>query len=237
MPNPTIDLQRDCELWCDFDTDYFDSQRNKILDRSGNGRNPEASGGPTLGVNGPDSFEAASFDGSDDFFDTTITGLADATGITLHTIVKINSPVPASEDYALVFIPETDSFGVISFKISEQFGDFEPTIILGDGDDLIICSALGIPVGEYVGLTARIDVGGDVTVLNNNDDSAGAEGNNKDISQLGPIGSNVDIGSGAVRGDGFLDGNVVFSAIWSRVLNDAEIEYLNRLTEPRRAQL
>ena len=68
MTTPTIDLRRGLEALYYFDERYFDGGANELKDRSGN-RSPMApSGGPTIGVAGPKSYDAASLDGTDDIF-------------------------------------------------------------------------------------------------------------------------------------------------------------------------
>jgi hypothetical protein len=223
MPNPTIDLQRDCELFVDFDTDYFDSQRNKIVDRSGNGRNPEASGGATLGANGPDNFEAASFDGSDDFFDVDDRLNADQN----QTVVALFKPVSnGNNEYILNALS-----GSNGYRFGLENGNF----------GMIIKDDTGVSVSALV----------NNSVLNPNQFQFGASIVDDDsirtvigrdtvadttISGYSPATISASIGSDGGNGD-FFGGAISFVARWSRALNDAEIEYLNRLTEPRRAQL
>jgi hypothetical protein len=223
MPNPTIDLQRDCELWCDFDTDYFDSQRNKILDRSGNGRNPEASGGPTLGANGPDNFEAASFDGSDDFFSLD-TPLAISGSHSFFLLIGGN----ASEKVISNRPAESEGFRVqastSSQKVTFSFFDSGGNVKEVDFNDYQSDSPAGI-YGEFNSSESEIRL-----IVNNvNAGTTSAVGQTlgtRDFT-IGATGSKI----------ANLDGKISTVARWSRTLSDAEITYLNRLTKPRRAQL
>jgi hypothetical protein len=227
MPNPTIDLQRDCELFVDFDTDYFDSQRDKILDRSGNGRHPEASGGPALGANGPDNFEAASFDGSDDFFETVKPPVGDE--ITVFSIVR-------SQDGA----SSNNTLNVGSSKLSQFPWSFEVIsdrveFAVSDGTDNLNVSISANASGY------RFAVG---RAKSNDFISVSDKGANKSVRNINiPIAQNpktLTIGARSdFKGGGsqFQQADIASVAYWSRVLSDAEVEYLFRLTEPRRAQL
>lgn len=51
-------------------TTYFDSGKSELSDHSGYDRHAVASGGPSVGVEGPHEFQAVSLDSSDDHFDT-----------------------------------------------------------------------------------------------------------------------------------------------------------------------
>jgi hypothetical protein len=224
MPNPTIDLQRDCELFVDFDSDYFDSQRNKILDRSGNGRHPEASGGPTLGGNGPDNFEAASFDGSDDFFDSNTT--ANANEQTVMALVSLDaknaqrSPIIAGDEgtFSTGFGLRQDDSDNISYFIFDGGGSF---IEIATPDYNV--NEFVFAVGVFDGSEIRLIIDGDVK-------------DSEPVTSYRQASRSTKIGTNGTTSS-FLSGDIAFTARWSRVLNDAEIEYLNRLTEPRRAQL
>jgi hypothetical protein len=220
MPNPSIDLQRDCELWCDFDTDYFNSQRNKILDRSGNGRNPEAIGGPTLGKNGPDNFEAASFDGNDDLFKPPDfnTQFGGPNPFTIHALVSTqafgNDQIIELFDFVGI---EADANGSYSLAGISPDGNF---IV----DNLQNADETGVFFDityTYDGTTRRGFVDGILNAENTTQVKTG--------SGCNFIGSNINPNR--------LDGRLSTIALWSRVLSGPEIEYLTRLTEPRRAQL
>jgi hypothetical protein len=226
MPEPTIDLQRDCELWCDFDTDYFDSQRNKILDRSGNGRHPEASGGPTLGANGPDNFEAASFDGGDDLF-------------------RVSNPDNPDGDNEIAFI--------LSFR-TDDFDNGTQKFMSLDGFSVILDNSGGGRTrfgiddanGNFVNTAGNISPNNNfqtviAQLVNGNRLELYGDGTLDSTQQVsGPISvsNNADLTIGAqTNSTSFSEFNVAFAAQYSRSLSDAEIEYLTRLTEPRRAQL
>jgi hypothetical protein len=223
MPRPTIDLQRDCELFVDFDRDYFDSQRNKILDRSGNGRHPEASGGATLGVNGPDNFEAASFDGSDDFFVSNLgndsptgAGGAECTSVVL---AKGTGTFIGADEFDWTITAKNSN---VEYQIETDQKDF---------------SNLKIPIGqtgnEFSTYVQRWD--GDVHTAFLNDTSKTAQLSGSSIRNAANV-QEYFIGTHDAKND-LLSGQVAFAAHWERALSDTEIEYLNRLTEPRRAQL
>jgi hypothetical protein len=238
MPRPTIDLQRDCELWCDFDTDYFDSQRNKILDRSGNGRHPVAEGGPTLGVNGPDNFEAASFDGNDDKFVLEDNGTF---GITDKVSLLITIKVPKAP-----FGAGAANKGLIGKGNGGQlFGSSTEGIYLGINRfdntlQLVSAGSLGrtthvIEGDKFVTVVCVVNATNGVQSI-----SVGGENVSKSVGGIDSLSTDKGAAIGNIKssaGNREVAADIAQAGIWSRVLSDAEIEYLNRLTEPRRAQL
>jgi hypothetical protein len=226
MPNPTIDLQRDCELFVDFDTDYFNSQRNKILDRSGNGRNPEASGGPTLGAQGPDNFEAASFDGADDRFEND-EPIAVQGSETLFVIVRPDSFTSGNLQFIagnLNTSADTGA-GLLFFEDKVEYD-------LRDGTNSPVpVSQSDTQAGQFFFLTGRFD-GTQIELFRDGDL---VDSNSVTTKSVGTSNFKISRKPGTTTAE--LDGEIVTVAKWSRALSDAEIEYLNRLTEPRRAQL
>jgi hypothetical protein len=225
MPNPIIDLQRDCELWCDFDTDYFDLQRGKILDRSGNGRHPEAQGGPTLGANGPDNFEAASFDGSDDFF---LTDFSPADIIDDEATVFINAtPGPSGQQIGIhgyfsvgggfntYFRQRQGELGVFSEELGASGNRFP---LVQDNENAKLLLNTSLKTNE-----SRLSINGDVRFTSS-------------VSQFTELRSSNNFVIGDGPDDNF-SGNIIQVGIWSRSLSREEELYLNRLTEPQRAQL
>jgi hypothetical protein len=224
MPNPTIDLQRDCELFVDFDTDYFDSQRNKILDRSGNGRNPEAFGGPTLGTNGPDNFEAASFDGSDDRFQSRQ--------------ILTSDPLDSFSAFTLALARPVGQRAVLWSQLRPTFrlgtnGDRFELFVLEDGQGPANVSSVRPEKNEFFSVYLQYNSNQEqiTSILNGGDEII-----TRSI-KLGLDNEEYTIGSRSKFDDQPWNGNIAFHGFWSRTLSDAEIEYLNRLTEPRRAQL
>jgi hypothetical protein len=234
MPNPTIDLQRDCELWCDFDTDYFDSQRNKILDRSGNGRNPEASGGPTLGANGPDNFEAASFDGSDDLFDT---GYKNDFAITDDWSIFVNAKARSGATAASSALLLSGSFsGSLGIQIDDS-GRLEAGV-RDKSNNSLITDSIFVETDEFFSAVARFDASQNkLTVRVDNGDVTSESLSGGFTDQLGSATWKIGNPGSVSGGSKFFDGEMASCALWQRNLTDAEIDSLFRLTEPRRAQL
>jgi hypothetical protein len=240
MPNPTIDLQRDCELFVDFDSDYFDSQRDKILDRSGNGRHPEASGGPTLGANGPDNFEAASFDGSDDKFSLNSFNETGKIPVGEKLTASVLFTVPSgSSGGTLIGARSRSDFEGWKVTIENNNSTLEVSTVFIDNGDLVSIVPNSPPLGS-------VDEAILFQIKINNDDGIIKELSNGDLiretnySVDGPVIPDEDesiLGSDATGSDGFFEGNVSFVTIHSRELNSAEDAELTRLTEPRRAQL
>jgi hypothetical protein len=230
MPEPTIDLQRDCELFVDFDTDYFDSQRDKILDRSGNGRHPVASGGPTLGANGPDNFEAVSFDGSDDLFNSpggfenAYESMLDNGGFTITLQMKITQSSVSSFPRLLQYGQATGGPGRVETNGAK-------------GLVLFVVDTTGANVSVGVGDATEFTTYTFVHRPNKSIDSFKAGELQDSVDFPNDVSAFAGAGQATpLRGDkvSYDMSNLVFH---SRPLSDAEIEYLNRLTEPRRAQL
>jgi hypothetical protein len=230
MPNQTIDLSRDCEAWYDFDTDYFDSQRGIIQDRSGHGRHAQAKGGPTVGVNGPDSFEGARLDGTDDYFKPT--GFPDGVlKSNEFTVFALATRAEQSDDGDLLNQSRGDGF---RFRYRESAGEFRFAFYDGNGD----YTAIKVPISESFGTHTFIaeHSASDVFRLTIDDKIRAT------LSGVGytpPLGGNESlyIGADYEGASRFVTGDIHAVGLWSRALSDAEREYLNRLTAPRRSQL
>lgn len=217
-----IELLRDCELWVDFDTDYFDAQRNRIRDRSGNGRHPEASGGPTLGADGPDDFEAASFDGTDDSFEAPFQPVSKP-GITVSVTFRpdtFNNEFQRVCDagYTDIFLDNGNEF-ILAFLATSSTAATD--------------SSVRIPIaeGEFVTVTQRYTQSGLNQITSSN-----GEFDQKDVGS-DPAGSETFKVAESVKNNNNGDITVSFVGFWSRALSDAEIEQLNRLTAARGATL
>jgi hypothetical protein len=221
MTTPKIDLERDCELFVDFDTDFFDSQRDKILDRSGNGRHPEAKGGPTLGADGPDDFEAALFDGSDDLF-TLSQPLEFSGGMTNFAVVR------SSEDTGTVASNNRGGSGS-GFRIDAGGGEVE---YLHEQDDPAGGTTSQSVTAQFKNsVVGRFD-GSKIACITDLDSEVASVDDRSSNDR-----SNLSIGALFGGTSQFYDGKIASFARWSRALNDDEVAYLNRLTEPRRARL
>jgi len=225
MPNQTIDLSRDCEAWYDFDTDYFDAQRGQIQDRSGYGRHAQANGGPTVGVEGPDSFEAARFDGSDDYFNTGHTFDQTGSSVTVHAVFNSND---RSKAQAIWDQSGSDSGILLRYRgINNNF----ISVVKNSSDNSLIRQSQG-PENEWASATLRYDGSTHSLFVNGNligTDTISVDQKSNDTAHIGSA-------SFAPPRDTF-DGEIAFVGRWSRALSDAEREYLNRLTAPRRGQL
>ncbi len=219
MTQRTINLYDGLEALYYFDSDYFDTQTNKLKDKSGHGRHAEASGGPTVGVEGPNDFEAASFDGSDDDFnyqqkseqEQTISVLVKSNGYPnkRHTIVEYDS-VP--NGYHILY-----SFGDIEFRFPDSSGN-------------LTIETSNTPTDVWKLYTGLWD-GGTVQLFEDNTLVASAPSTSHNTS------SRVRANIGSSGGSNYWNGDIAFAGRWSRALSDTEIEYLNSLTAPRRQML
>jgi len=224
MTQRTINLYDGLEALYYMDPTYFDGTAGEIKDKSGHGRHAQASGGPTVGVEGPDSFEATSFDGTDDYFDSVTISSDYWDEITIATLFKMNEA--KSIDTAIFGLRYTarivnNSNGEYEARVRDSNGDNVGT----DMDDTIVNDYL-LGILRYDGETVKTNLNGKTNV---NSAPTGFENSKDRLIRVG--GPNLGSSSGN------LNGNIVFSGIWNREITDAEIEHLNRLTAPRRAQL
>jgi hypothetical protein len=225
MPEPTINLQKDLELWVDFDTTYYDGQRNRVQDRSGHGRHPAASGGPTFGQQGPNSFEAVSFDGVDDKFSYRSPTSFDFSVSTIFCLFKANNsdrgdgPLGVNQRFVEIdhanraFVTYNDSSNT-----SIKYPDCG-SVVGGNGTQnewIYFILRRDLPNGLIQTLTEDGELFDERT-------AAGTQATNDRI----------------VLGEGFdnLKGEIAFFAFWERFLSSAEIQAVSRLTGPRRSQL
>lgn len=206
-----INLRKDLEAMYYFGSEQFDSQRNILRDQSGYGRHAEANGGPTVGVEGPNDFEATSFDGSDDRFIFPTLSFDDGDDWTIAFFARgynnVSNPVISDDGFANMISVTTHD------EIDIEFDDNNGrTHSLADVTDLI-----------------SVRVSGDsYNVLN-------------PVSVYQESGVNTkikftQIGESHNKNRNF-NGNIIFVGVWSRALSDAEIQYLNNLTAPVRSQL
>lgn len=218
----TIDLSRDLEAWYELDSNYFDSQRNVIQDQSGYGRHPTASGGPTIGVEGPNDFEAASGDGTDNQFlaPSSVTGDT----FTLFIIVKFEADGTNNE-----WVGSYDGFGI-------NYDESDDSIGWRDGIDGTSKRFGDSNVGGWnrFTVTSEYDSGVDETTFRgysreNLDFNYTNSGSGKPDDDIRLMSQWTD--------DKYLNGRLALFGYWSRILSDAEIGHLNRLTAPRRSQL
>jgi hypothetical protein len=212
---------RDCELWVDFDTDYVDSQRSTVKDRSGYGRHPVASGAPSFGANGPDSFQAVSGDGNDDILTTGEVENPIEKGQNDEATLAVLASVNALQDRQTIF-----SFRSLGFGIETRSGFINFRLFDGNGN--FVSDNITESTEEFKLYTIKFDSG---TVIGRDSDGNVA----KQVTD-------VKRSSGSYKilgrtGNDFLNGRIAFSAAWSRALADVEIDYLNQLTAARRAQL
>ncbi len=220
MTQQTINLYDGLEALYYMDPTYFDGTANEIKDKSGHGRHAQASGGPTIGVNGPDSFEATSFDGSDDKFDVG-EPLDSSEALCIFCVAKPNSVNGvtriADTDDGAGFALRFDN-GEIDFFVRDASGG-GPNVEFNDVNTGTFYSIVAVWTGQKIQLIINGDLKGETSV-----------------STRSTATSNLTIGA-ATDNSEFVNGDIATYAQWHRSLSDAELEYLNRLTAPRRAQL
>jgi len=224
MTQQTINLYDGLEALYYFDEDYFDGTANEIKDKSGYGRHAQANGGPTVGVEGPDSFKAARFDGSDDYFNTGHTFDQTGSSVTVHAVFNSNDRSKKQDIW-----DQSGSDSGISLRYRGIDNNFI-SVVKNSSDNSLIRQFQG-PENEWASATLRYD--GSTHSLFVNGNLMGTEtisvGQSNDAAHIGSA-------SFAPPRDTF-DGEIAFVGRWSRALSDAEREYLNRLTAPRRGQL
>jgi hypothetical protein len=218
MTQQSISILKDCELWCDFDSQYVDAQRGIVRDRSGHGRHPVAKGGPTFGQNGPDSFEAVSLDGVDDEFVTENISVQEQTDISL---VKIDG----NQFGEITNWITTDGGGYVRWNDNVQ--RFQVRLVNNSSSDTFqVNSQSGKNLGQFYLVGLRWD-GSELQLI--------IDGEVEDSIPL--TDHDETIGEPYVIGNSKLNGTIVFTGRWSRALSTAEIDYLNRLTAPRRSNV
>lgn len=236
MSSPTINLQKDLEAWYEFSEAEFDNQRGVIRDKSGYGKHGEANGGPTVGVEGPSSFEAANFDGSDDYFHSTIPFEAG----TPYTLAIAYNPDDTSSDNkgqmrfkagGIHFIHGSNrGGGEINFGFDDDgsgaLGIFTTSVAERSGQ-------WTVGVARVIPSESRLQAlafdGHEVLGFLNTTSWDGTYDETSD--------DDLDVGRALTYGPEFHNGQVAFAGAWSRVLSWAEIRYITDLTGPQRSLL
>jgi hypothetical protein len=224
MTQQSIDIMKDCELWCDFDTTFVDEQRGIVRDRSGHGRHPVAIGGPTFGANGPDSFEAVSLDGDDDHFfkgnaieysgsDFTMAVLADITNNSnQETVLEVGRV-----GFAIEVSVKNNLLGFM------QNSNGDNSIAAGNPQSTSNLIVLRFFERKQNG-TLEIHQQGQRTGVITGTGSRNAQ--------------KFDVNIGRIHFDSrHYSGDISFAGMWDRAISDTEIDYLNRLTAPRRSNV
>ncbi len=218
MPEPTINLNKGLEALYYFDEQNFENQRNLMCDHSGYGRHLNTVGGVTVGVNGPDSFEAAGIPSGASLQTDSVALSYESTG---EITVAITYRLTGSEDsLVLSHLASTKGFSV---RIDTPDEIFDWNVY--DGTNFSKIRAPPPDIGDWTT---------DVLTFENNDQKIIRNGSlieQKTNTDISSIASPTDI----LQSDQIAD--IAFASVHNRVLSSAEIDYLNRLTAPRRAQL
>lgn len=223
MSKPTINLNDGLQCLYYFDEQNFDNQRNQIRDHSGYARHAEASGGPTIGVEGPNDFGATSFDGSDDYFQTEIVAddFTPTASLTFLSKQNVRGPDAGNAQIHLTTEPgnNNDDWGILEnkFNYGLVFDDYngDPNLSLGDPS-------------EFAVYTLNFDSAGIRAYRNGQ--LVGERSTQLSVSTPSQALYVGDTGEP-------LDGSMSFVAVWNRTLNRGEIEHLASMTAPRRSQL
>jgi len=216
MTQQTINLYDGLEALYYMDPTYFDGTAGEIKDKSGHGRHAQASGGPTIGVEGPDSFEATRFDGSDDKF---IREEDAQTPITVLTIVKPSSEMTDGGKYQIIGDVNFNTVIGINGQSWNWFNG-NPGASMGTVED--------ITPNEWYTVIWRATSSTRTDVFVNSVQKRARTYSSEIFPKL------TNIGEGTHT---YFKGDMAVIGIWHRAISKAEIEYLNRLTAPRRAQL
>ena len=221
MTQRTINLYDGLEVLYYFDTDYWDGGANEISDQSGHGRHATASGGPTIGVEGPNDFSAASLDGGDDLFDVGVALPADK-----QTVAVLAKHDDTSSD-ADPLMDGTD--GNAGYRLYSYSNYIYWRVVDGDGTESYVNVVGAVTsdewqlfIGLYDGESSKVIVDGELL------DS---------ISLSTHTQSNVNTRIGNNNSNNWFNGDIAAAGRWSRALSWTEIQYLNNLTAPRRALL
>lgn len=226
-----INLQDGLEAWYEFDSNYFDSQRNVIEDQSGYGRYAEASGGPTVGVNGPNDFEAASFDGSDDEFNGQRLGI-DVPNKSFAVTSIFRAEAGDDRSGLAMAGSNADVYGLQADIHVEnlQFG-------VNDGSNDVRVKT-DINYNTWYVATGVLDATQNECRLYLDSELRGTEGGLSNVNDINEDPFNIGAAQRLTGASNVnYKGDVAMVAVHSRVLSDAEIEYLNDLTAPRRQML
>jgi len=225
-----INLYDGLEALYYFDSDYFDNGSNEISDQSGHGRHAEASGGPTVGVEGPRSFKATAFDGTDDLFSAESTFPQDHhSEFTIAVIVRtnkdidINSPIVSFGNGDRTWFEYRQAFNNWDWAYNDVNGNYNSgpgnINVASDGTWEFLVGGFE-PVDETSGYfrTRSLTTGGFSRDLMND--------------ELQEAGGSIHINKNSTYSTA-----ISFVAAWSRKLNRAEENTLGRLSAPRRSQL
>jgi len=220
MSEPTIDLQRGLEAWYDFGADYYDSQRNAIEDKSGYGRHAEAEGGPSVGISGPEEFEATRFDGSDDaFVADNISAFQEQSGVVIaRPNADERGSIFSNSDYSTGFTMERSPSG--SFRV----------LFYDDSGNSVSPTVQDFPANQWAVFGFSWD-GEEITVFGNDDSVT------SDLTTHTLGNRPLTVGSWAGGVSNQFDGDIALAARWSRPFTPVEAEYLRNLTGPRRTHL
>jgi hypothetical protein len=241
MPNQTIDLWNGLEAWYDLDPRYYDNQRGVLADKSGHGRVADVRGSVSIGVEGPDSFKASEFsgNGSGDFLvhEDEVDGLSDfSSSFTAFTLVNPTSGTIGRED--ALAVGNNSQFGwIITYDKKDE--KFVVSLEIKDGSGGFSSIGMTVPNGSmppnrwYV-VTLKYDISdhtftltvGGETVIKSFDYGLFKQNNDDPL---------ILVGKSQGSSGREISGSIASSAIWSRTLSDAEIEYLNNLTAPPRS--
>lgn len=218
----TINLRKDLEALYYFGTEQFDPQRNVLRDQSGYGRHTTASGGPSVGVNGPNDFEATSFDGTDDKF--TLDNTLDYSG-PRTTAILYKSRTTDTSNYSDVVGVSGGGGGGNGYRFRRgrdlKFKYVFQTANVGTK----VSATIDAPVNEWTLVVGMWD--GDKIVLQNEDD----------MSSTSVSGHTTGSENEFYIANTREQMDIALVARWFRTLSDTEIQHLNRLTAPRRATL
>jgi len=230
MTQQTINLYDGLEALYYFDEDYFDGTANEIKDKSGHGRHAKANGGPTVGVEGPDSFEGARLDGTDDYFKPT--GFPDGVlKSNEFAVFALATREQQGDSERLLSQLRGEGFRLI---YRENLRDFRFAFYDGNGD----YDSIQVDESESFGTHTFIaeHSANDVFRLTIDGETRGVKSG---VGYTPPDGSpeSLHIGANYDGSKQFITGDIHALGLWSRALSDAEREYLNRLTAPRRSQL
>ena len=229
MTQRTINLYDGLEALYYFDSDYFDGTTGEIEDKSGHERHATAQGGPTVGVNGPNDFEAASFDGNDDKFVPSGRLRPSNNGESFCVFLISRANDTGSPEVPVGTVNNNNK----GFDIKHDMVDNSMSANVADTNNVFHGEEISVDPTQYVAHALNIDGTSGYTYTVNGE-SKRQEFTSGEVYNIGPRELQIGI---RTTSNGYFNGDIALAAVWSRALSHSEIERLNDLTAPLRAQL
>jgi hypothetical protein len=223
MTQRTINLYDGLELLYYMDSDFVDFGSNTISDMSGHGRHGDVNGGITFGENGLNDLKSANFNSSSEILTSGIDDFDNFNTLTFFGIVKLRDETADIRLFRLTpnqaMELKSDSGAGLTLRVNRFDEDFK----LSTRNDLFdehIMYAVRFDETSLELIISRFSTGSFDRAVRNT--SSGVPVNTPDTVVIGEGASNAD--------------HTLFGAS-SRLLSDAELKLLSRLTATRQQLL